>query len=375
MNIAIIGAGISGLLSALELVEHGCSVSIFDQQQFGQAASWAGGGILSPMYPWRYPAAVNQLAQHGKIGYHTWNEKLKPITGIDFQIHETGMLILDEADFDVGLNYAKHHQEPMQTSQLLPQHDLQQLNPKISSQFQQALYFPQLANIRNPRVLQSISAYLAQHPNVTLYPNCPIQHIQHTHGKIQYIETAQGQRHIAEHYVIATGAWSAAWSTCLKRQISVHPVHGQMLLFKTPKNWLPTMCMNQVMYLIPRQDGHIVCGSSMSDFGFDTTPRAEIQHNIQTACFEMIPELTQFPVVKQWAGLRPSSPTGVPYIGQFAEFTNLWANFGHYRNGLCMGPASAQLLRQLMLKQNPIVDPTAYSVERLKPITSQQNFA
>jgi len=47
MHIAIIGAGVSGLLSALELVEHGCTVSIFDQSQAGQAASWAGGGILS----------------------------------------------------------------------------------------------------------------------------------------------------------------------------------------------------------------------------------------------------------------------------------------------------------------------------------------
>ena len=62
MHIAIIGAGICGLLTALELVEQGCSVDIFDQQQAGQAASWAGGGILSPMYPWRYAPAVNQLA-------------------------------------------------------------------------------------------------------------------------------------------------------------------------------------------------------------------------------------------------------------------------------------------------------------------------
>ena len=58
MHIAIIGAGISGLLSALELVEQGCSISIFDQQQAAQAASWAGSGILSPMYPWRFPVTI-----------------------------------------------------------------------------------------------------------------------------------------------------------------------------------------------------------------------------------------------------------------------------------------------------------------------------
>ncbi len=65
MKIAIIGAGISGLLTALELIEQDCSVDIFDQPYSG-SASWAGGGILSPMYPWRYAPAVNQLAQFGK---------------------------------------------------------------------------------------------------------------------------------------------------------------------------------------------------------------------------------------------------------------------------------------------------------------------
>ncbi|MDD2940755.1 MAG: FAD-binding oxidoreductase, partial [Acinetobacter harbinensis] len=121
MKIAIIGAGISGLMSALELLEQGCSISIFDQQQAGQAASWAGGGILSPMYPWRYPDAVNQLAQHGKALYKQWNEKLKPISGIDFEIHESGLLIFDESDFEQGLKYAQQFQQPMQHCESLSQ--------------------------------------------------------------------------------------------------------------------------------------------------------------------------------------------------------------------------------------------------------------
>jgi glycine oxidase len=48
------------------------------------------------------------------------------------------------------------------------------------------------------------------------------------------------------------------------------------------------------------------------------------------------------------------------------EIGNLWANFGHFRNGLCMGAGSARLLRQLMLGQETLVDPVAYSPERLK---------
>ena len=365
MHIAIIGAGVSGLLTALELVEQGCTVTIFDQQQAGHAASWAGGGILSPMYPWRYPREVNYLAQHGKQLYQDWNQKLLPATGIDFEIHETGMLIFDEADFEIGLNYKDQYQEPMQHCEYLQRESLETVNPHIAEQFQHAIYFPHLANVRNPRLLKSLISYLKQHPNVEVIENTWIEKFNLQNNQIQSIQSSNGQHCAADQFVMTTGAWSNTWSTQLKCSIPVEPVQGQMLLFKTPENWLPTMCMNNVMYLIPRMDGHVVCGSSMNHLGFDQRPSVQTQQNIYRACTEMVPELANFPIVKQWAGLRPSSPTGIPYIGQMPDIENLWANFGHYRNGLCMGPASARLLRQMMLKQDTIVDPHAYSTQRL----------
>ena len=366
MHIAIIGAGISGLLTALELVEQGCQISIFDQQQSGQAASWAGGGILSPMYPWRYPQAVNTLAQYGKSMYQTWNEKLLPMTGIDFEIHDTGMLIFDEDDFDIGLNYTAHYQDPMQQADYLEYDALEQVNPWINPKFQHAIYFSQLSNVRNPRLLQSIICYLKQHPLVQFFEQTQIFKFQIQNQQVLSAIDQHGNKIQADQFVIATGAWSQHWQQQLELKIPVQPVQGQMVLFKTPAQWLPTMCMNKVMYLIPRQDGHIVCGSSMANCGFDTTPDAKTQQNIIDACLEIVPELAQFPIVKQWAGLRPSSPTGVPYIGAVPDVDNLWMNVGHFRNGLCMGPASAKLLAQLMLKQSTLTDPAPYSPERLK---------
>ncbi len=367
MHIAIIGAGITGLMSALELLEQGCSVTIFDQQVAGKAASWAGGGILSPMYPWRYPAAVNTLARHAKPLYQDWNQKLQPVTGIDFQIHESGMLIFDEDDFELGLRYAEKYQDPQQQAELLDQTQLQQINPRIDQRkFKQAIYFPELANIRNPRLLQSVISYLKQHPHVTWQEHCKITQLNIQQGWVTSVSSESGQHFQADQFVIATGAWSAGWSEQLGCEIPVQPVQGQMLLFKTPENWLPSMCMNKVMYLIPRRDGHVVCGSSMRQVGFDTSPSAEIRQDILQACLEMVPELADFPLVKQWAGLRPSSPDGIPYIGKIPELQNAWANFGHFRNGLCMAPASGKLLAQLMLEQTPtIVDPQPYAPAHL----------
>ena len=193
MHVAIIGCGISGLLSALELLEQGCSITLFDQQKAGKGASWAGGGILSPMYPWRYPKEVNLLAQHGKGLYQQWNEKLKPVTGIDFEIHETGLLIFDQDDFEQGLHYAELNNEAMQRCQKLDREALIHTNPHISNQFQEAIYFPEIANIRNPQLLKSIIDYLRKHPKVTLHENIWIDHFEIKNQNIQSLRSQCGK--------------------------------------------------------------------------------------------------------------------------------------------------------------------------------------
>ena len=66
-------------------------------------------------------------------------------------------------------------------------------------------------------------------------------------------------------------------------------------------------------------------------------------------------------VVKHWAGLRPGSPDGIPFIGPVPEHAGLWLNCGHFRNGLVLAPASCQLLTNLLLGQAPIVNATPYA--------------
>lgn len=358
MHISIIGAGISGLMSALELVEQGCQVDLYDGQDQGQA-SWAGGGILSPMYPWRYPHAVNVLAQSAEAMYQKWNELLFEKTGIDFEIHQTGMLIFDETDQAIGLRYADLTQNPYQQSSLIHAKDLADQFPLLNSNLTQALHFPRISNVRNPRLLASLKGYLSQHPNVR-YLQKKVIGTEQQRDRISHLKLADGTRQAVDQVLFTTGAWSGQWLETLGINFEVVPVHGQMMVFKAPKNWLTTMCMNRVMYLIPRRDGHIVCGSSMCRKGFDLELNTDTTEDIYTSSLAMVPDLAQWPIIKEWAGFRPGSQTGIPVIGRSPRLLNTWVNTGHFRNGLCMAPASAQLLRQLMLGEQPYVSPEAY---------------
>ena len=173
---------------------------------------------------------------------------------------------------------------------------------------------------------------------------------------------AEGKQYQADHYVLASGAWSQPLLEQLHVDFEVAPVHGQMVLYKTPAKWLPTICMHNTMYMIPRRDGHIVCGSSMRMQGFNTEVDESVSENIIKAATTLIPELTDFPIVKQWAGLRPSSPQGIPMIGQVPHLNNMWLNVGHFRNGLVMAPASAKLLVQQICKHATFTETIPFKV-------------
>ncbi len=360
MHVLIIGGGVIGLMTALELALAKCEVTILDTQDFGKAASWAGGGILSPMYPWRYPAAVNQLARLGKSLYQEWQPILRQATGLDIEINPSGMLILDAAEFDNGLNWALQDNDPQQTAQLLNSKEIYEVNPRINVDVKQALWFEQLANIRNPRLLKVLIAYLKQLPNVSMHAFVEATEFKVTQQSIDGLIDTAGNLWRADQYVIANGAWTGLLSQQLPQPIPVKPIQGQMILFKAPQHWLPSMVMRNGIYLIPRLDGHIVCGSSTDDVGFNTDTNAEIGLTLKQAAYQMIPELKEMPIVHAWAGLRPSVPDGIPYIGAFPKFSNLWLNTGHFRNGLVMAPASSRLLKQQMLGEQLIVDDTAY---------------
>lgn len=161
--------------------------------------------------------------------------------------------------------------------------------------------------------------------------------------------------------LLAAGAWSGELLKPLGLELPVVPVKGQMILYKCAADFLPRMVLAKGRYAIPRRDGHILIGSTLEHSGFDKTPTDEAQESLRASAAELLPELADMQPVAHWAGLRPGSPEGIPYIGPVPGFDGLWLNTGHYRNGLVLAPASCRLLADLMSGREPIIDPAPYA--------------
>ena len=146
--------------------------------------------------------------------------------------------------------------------------------------------------------------------------------------------------------------------------LPIKPVRGQMILYGAPPGLLKHIVLYQDHYLIPRIDGHILAGSTLEDCGYDNSITPEARKLLAGRALRLVPALVDCEVVRQWAGLRPGSPDGVPFIGEHPAIRGLFVNTGHYRNGVVMGPASARLLSDRMLEQASFTDYMPYVIDR-----------
>lgn len=354
----IIGGGIIGLLTARELVAAGQRVTLIERGETGRESSWAGGGILSPLYPWRCPEALNALARWSQRMYPRLCAELAEATGIDPELTVNGLLILDTEERAQALAWAVRHGAEVQ---LIPGARLREEVPELLARPPAALLLPAIANVRNPRLLQATRRALDG--RIRLCEDEEVLEVLAAGGRVTGVRTSRGTIP-AERVVVSAGAWTAR---ILERfgagpRPDIEPVRGQMLLFEARPGQVRYTTLSRDSYLIPRRDGRVLAGSTLERVGFAKDTTTEAREGLYRAAVELYPSLALAPIEAQWAGLRPASPNGIPYIGSHPELGGLYVNAGHFRNGLVTGPASARLLADLILGRDPITDPAPYAL-------------
>lgn len=353
----VIGGGILGLLLARELVLAGRQVLLLEAGQCGQESSWAGGGIVSPLYPWRYPPAVTALARQAQAAFPALCTALAEATGIDPEWQCTGLLMLDAPDAAEAQAWAQAQGVAMEG---VPADRLLACEPQLAPDFQAGLWMPQVANVRNPRLLQALKAMLLQSRACEIREFSPVQQLVQA-GQSVRVYTANAVVE-APQVVVCAGAWTAALLGHSNVGVPVEPVRGQMLLYRLPPGVLRTMVLHDGRYAIPRRDGHVLVGSTLEYVGFDKNTTRDAAQVLQAAAERLLPVLRGVSPIRQWAGLRPGSPGGIPVMGAVPGWSGLFACAGHFRNGLVLAPASAQFMADILLGRTPSVDLSPYAL-------------
>ncbi len=374
-NVIIIGTGVSGLSAALRLLQCGCRVTLLDRGATGGESSWAGGGILSPLLPWDYAGPVTALALRSMAVYADWVADIEAISGRDAEFWRCGMLALDVAEPDQALNWCGAHGMTAERGVLdqyspLPLPRMKRLTTQSSPQAgksqailphwegSDSVWLPEVAQVRNPRLVAALRAAVLRLGG-KIREECPVTGVLTQGGRVTAVRT-KTDTFPADSVVLATGAWSGLALNGLTAAPHIRPIRGQMLLFKLEPGVLDTILYRNGLYLIPRRDGHVLVGSTLEDAGFDKSTDAATRQRLHAEAAELLPILADTRPVRHWAGLRPGSPDNIPVIDRHPDFDNVFVNAGHYRYGVTMAPASAELLLDLMEGSSPALDPAPY---------------
>lgn len=325
-EILIVGSGIIGLYTAYALLESANKITLIDKNLPGQESTWAAGGILSPLLPWEYDTKIFELTKQANQHYSALAETLLNFTGIDTEFWRCGLSLLDENEYPTAKTWCD-------------QNDFE-----IRTDHKNRMYLPSIAQIRSPRVVKALTKYL-QSKGVQFISNCTLLNIKQVKQRITAVQTSQGELK-TEVLVCAAGAWSQniLRSNELDLNFEVFPVQGQMIAFDGSSIQLDTVLYSQGHYLIPRQDGLILAGSTLENIGFDKSITDAARQELLHRSINMLPELQTCPIVHQWSGLRPGTKNNLPIVGQHENIHGLYFNCGHHRYGITMAPACANLL-------------------------------
>ncbi len=335
----VVGGGVVGFSTAYMLMQAGFRVTVLERGSVGRESSWAGGGILSPLCLWDYPDEVNRLALRGMEVFGGFSETLYQATGIDPEYQRSGMLVLPPFDLNTALRWCALH------GMNAEQHD-------------DGLLLPDIAQVRNPRLMQALRVRVEQLGGC-IVEQCEVREIVEKAGQVAHLATTQGN-FSADAYIVTAGAWSSVLLGKHALQTDIKPIRGQMLLFKFDAPPIPHIVLQQDIYLIPRRDGHLLVGSTREDVGFDKSTTEEARTMLLQRAITLLPVLRDMPIIRHWAGLRPGSPGNIPTIGRHPYLPNLYINSGHYRYGVTMTPSSVEVLLNTLNGTPQAIDVSPY---------------
>lgn len=351
-DVLIVGGGIIGLLSAFELVKRGRQVTLVDAPARHAPASWAGGGILSPLFHWRRADALNRLALDGPRRYRALMRRLGDAGGLrDADLHESGLWVAASGDEAArARGWAAAWRQPCVAAPLgahLP-----------GGGEREGLWFPEVSNIRNPRLLKALRAWLRAHGVKWIKAHAMAVRPAARGGELCL---EGGERLKAPAILVSAGAWSPALLKPLGIDVPLFPVKGEMLLYRLTPGRVPAIVLTESGYLIPRADGAVLVGSTLREGDDSSAITVAGRRALETTAAAILPLLAEQRPEHHWAGVRPGCARDWPYMGELPGTRGLFAAVGHYRNGLVAAPASAELMAQLICGEQPFLDPADYS--------------
>lgn len=378
-DVVIIGGGIIGTSTALELAAEKLRVLLVDRQQPGEEASPAAGGMLSPESDGPEAVPVAPLTKESLKLYPQFIAAIEEASGASTRFKLEGALELfygphAEAERD---KIVVEHCRVGFIAEPTPAEAAIEMGGELNPSARAAAWFPGEGTLE-PRRLMDAALTGAQRHGVEIRANSPVTSILREGNRCAGV-IAGGERIAAKCVVVAAGCFSsllARESAWFGRFAPTRPVRGQILILRPKKAVLKKVVRSERRYLVPRSDGTILAGSTLEEAGFEKHLTPAGVRRIADGAIELVPALADAEICETWAGLRPGTPDNLPILGP-TDVDGLLIATGHYRSGILLAPVTAKLMREWVTRGRVDMPVQAFSPLRFKEgkqsVTSTKN--
>jgi glycine oxidase len=363
-GVLIVGGGMIGGSIACELARHGLRVQIFDRQQPGLEASWAAAGMLAPTESHETRPLV-PLAQASFDLYPAFVAAVEEASGLKAGfVASAGLHVFfgdrAEAERDEVLSLNRSVGVSVEAVDVA---EARRLEPGLNPAARAALVFPNEGRVDNRALTDAVLA-AASKLGVGIHRGKPVEAIEIENGRCVGVRAAE-ETFAGDWVVMAAGCFSAQVPGA-ERYAPTRPVRGQMvaLRYAEPVR-VAQVIRSERGYVVPREDGRLVAGSTLEDAGFEKRVTPEGLSQILRAAAELVPALSSAAVVETWSGLRPGTPDHLPILGP-TDLPGLLMATGHYRNGILLAPFTARLIREWIVQGEVSVEAGAFSPLRFE---------
>ncbi|APW64726.1 hypothetical protein LPB137_02130 [Poseidonibacter parvus] len=413
-EIAIIGGGISGICSAYYLHKSGHKVTVFDANEIGTQCSSGNAGLIVPSHfetlsnpgilkkgfkwmlnpnspfflkpsldleliTWLFKFNTFCTKKHVENNKHFLRDinlyslslykDLLEDNNIDFDLKQSGLLMLCKEEktlkeeelivneaISLGLD-----------AKVLNKDELKILEPNASFDVLGATYFKDDSKIQPYDFIMAMKKYLEKN-GVKFFENCLIDDIKTNKNNITSIIDQSSVAHSFDQYVFTSGIFTSKLAKKIDLNLPMEGGKGfSFISYKNEAlNFSTPMILAEEKVAITPYDDYVRFGGTMMLGVNDLKINDRRINNIRKSANKYINglDLKQNDMKDQWAGLRPCSPDGIPYIGRSEKFSNVIIATGHAMMGVSLGPATGCIIRDLINEEKTKINISKMNINR-----------
>jgi glycine oxidase len=353
-----------GTSAAWELARHGVQCVVLERSVPGAEASSAAAGILGAQAEAHAPGPMVDLCLASRARYEKFASTLVEETHIDVGYRPCGVLRVGferPAVKKLVRDSAWQAKRRLSVQQLATR-ELTALEPALSAKLSGGVRFAADSRVE-PRALLRALHIAALARGVRFQSGAFVRRIALDGGRAVGVVLDDGSEVRAKNVLVAAGSWTSLIDGLGLPAGRVIPARGQIIELELPTPPLSHVVFGPGAYLVPRDDGRLLIGSTLEFVGYEREVTAGAVRDLLLHATALVPQLERAALRATWSNFRPYTKDELPLLGR-SQIPGLFLSTGHYRNGILLAPISAQIVRAAILGQRPPLPIEAFRPER-----------